>query len=136
MGKRRLSREMVLQALYLSDVSKVPAIDAFSGVIIGREAMDEKSVAFCKELIDGTVRLQKELDTAIQHVTENWEMARLAAVDRCILRLASYELLHHPETPVSVVIDEALEIAKKYSSENSAGFINGILDKVKAKRAK
>lgn len=134
MGKRRLSRELVLQALYLSDVSKVPAADAFGGVIVGREGLDAASEAFCRGLLDGTVEHRADLDKLIQEITQNWEMGRLAAVDRCILRLAAYELLYQPQTPVGVVIDEALEIAKKYSSEKSAGFINGILDQIKARR--
>ena len=125
---------MVLQALYLSDISKLPASEAFTGVIIGKDGLDEVSEKFGRELVEGTIRHKQEIDAFIQTTAENWEMSRMAAVDRCILRLASYELLHHPETPISVVIDEALEIAKKYSSENSASFINGILDKIKSKR--
>lgn len=135
MGKRRLAREVVLQALYLSDVSHIPAPEALAGVLVGREGLDANTEGFCRGLLEGTARRKSDLDAAIQSTADNWEMKRMAAVDRCILRMASYELLHHPETPVSVVIDEALEIAKKFSSENSAGFINGILDKVKARRS-
>ena len=77
-----------------------------------------------------------ELDKHIQATAQNWAMPRMACVDRNVLRLASFELLMRNDTPVNVVIDEAIEIARKYSTEDSTKFINGILDKIKEHRPK
>lgn len=135
MSRRRLAREAVLQALYLADVSIMPPLDAYDGILPGLpKGLDEKSKNFGRELLEGASLRRDALDAAIQSSADNWELKRMTAVDRNILRLSSYELLHHAETPVSVVIDEAIEIAKKYSSEDSPGFINGVLDKIKALR--
>ncbi|MBI2362929.1 MAG: transcription antitermination factor NusB, partial [Elusimicrobia bacterium] len=96
---------------------------------------DEKTLVFARELADGAYARRDDLDAHIQAVAQNWSLERMAAVDRNILRMASFELLHHPQTPVRVVIDEAIEIAKAFSSAESSKFINGILDKVKDRRA-
>ncbi len=74
------------------------------------------------------------LDQLIAKYAENWEIGRMAAIDRNVLRLAAFELLNELDTPVSVVIDEAVEIAKTYSTQDSGKFVNGILDKIKAER--
>ncbi len=96
--------------------------------------LDEKTEAFCRGLLDGTLAHLPELDAEIQATAQNWQLGRMAMVDRSILRMAAYELLHSPDVPVGVVIDEALEIAKKYASEDSTKFINGILGKLKERR--
>ncbi|MBI5202454.1 MAG: transcription antitermination factor NusB [Elusimicrobia bacterium] len=132
MGKRRLARETVLQALYLADTSNVGASDAFT--IASGGDLDEDTAEFTRKLLEGALNAREALDKEIQATAENWEVARMASVDRSLLRLAAYELLHCPETPVSVIIDEAVEIAKKYSSEDSSKFINGILGKLKDRR--
>lgn len=136
MGRRRQARETALQALYLTDVSSITAGDAYEAVCMVEEGLDEKSGAFAKQLVEGAADQRKDLDERIQKTAKNWELHRMASVDRSILRMAAYELLHLPETPVNVVIDEALEVAKKYSSENSSRFINGLLDKLKEKDPK
>lgn len=133
MGKRRLARETVLQALYLADTSTMEAAEAFRTA--GGEGLDEDTAGFSRALLDGALERRKDLDREIQATAENWEVARMASVDRSLLRLAAYELLYCPETPVGVIIDEAVEIAKKYSSEDSSRFINGILGKLKDRRA-
>lgn len=134
MGRRRLSREIVLQALYLVDSSKVGPSEAFLIVTAKLEERDLKVLVFAQEILHGTAKERAALDERIQAHATNWAIERMAVVDRTILRMAAYELIHRPETPVSVVIDEALEIAKKYSSEDSSRFINGILDKLKQYR--
>ncbi|MFA6094104.1 MAG: transcription antitermination factor NusB [Elusimicrobiota bacterium] len=133
MGRRRQGRELALQALYLSDVSTIPADEAFDIVRIGVPA-DEDTFTFARSLAVGTALRQKDLDARIQEVAANWAIERMACVDRCLLRLASYELLHTLDTPVNVVIDEALEIGKNFSGEDSGRFLNGILDKIKNAR--
>jgi N utilization substance protein B len=133
MGKRRLARETVLQALYFADTTTMGADEAFRTA--GGGDLDEEVAAFTRRLLDGTLEKRAELDADIQATADNWEVKRMASVDRCILRLAAFELLHCPETPISVIIDEAIEIAKKYSSEDSSKFINGILGKLKDRRS-
>lgn len=133
MGKRRLARETVLQALYLADTSTMGPGEAF--LVAGGSQLDDVTAEFTKKLLEGALEHRQALDREIQATAENWEVARMASVDRSLLRLAAYELLHCPETPVSVIIDEAVEIAKKYSSEDSSKFINGILGKLKDRRA-
>jgi N utilization substance protein B len=83
------------------------------------------------KLVEGVVANQEELDKLIRQHSEHWRLERMAAVDRNLLRLALYELLHVPEVPAKVVINEAVELAKKYGSEESGSFINGILDRVR-----
>jgi N utilization substance protein B len=133
MGKRRQARELALQALYLADAANMDAQEAFKIVSIG-PGLDGKTEDFARTLTIGAALHKAEIDELIGKVAENWEVQRMACVDRNLLRLASYELLHCPETPVSVVIDEALEIGKRFSSEDSSRFLNGILDKVKNAR--
>ena len=86
---------------------------------------------FANELFEGSVERLKEIDKTIQQHTKNWRLSRMAAVDRNILRVAVYEFTCDKRTPVTVVINEALEIAKKYSTHESAQFVNGVLDSIK-----
>jgi transcription antitermination protein NusB len=86
---------------------------------------------FAESLFEGTIQRQKEIDREIQRHTKNWRLSRMAAVDRNILRLAVFELLSGGKTPETVIINEALEIAKKFSTNESAQFVNGILDSIK-----
>ncbi|MCL4490621.1 MAG: transcription antitermination factor NusB [Nitrospirae bacterium] len=94
---------------------------------------DPKIRAFTEEIVKGTILNSKKIDSIIQKVAEKWTLSRMAAIDRNILRAATYELLFRRDIPSAVTINEALEIAKKYSTADSASFINGILDKVAKK---
>ena len=133
MGRRRQAREFALQSLYLTDVSGMSGAEAAASVGAGSK-LDAATREFAETLIKGTETHRASLDGHIRGVAKNWELGRMASVDRTLLRLSSFELLHCPDTPVSVVIDEALEIAKIYSSHDSSKFINGILDKIKLER--
>jgi len=82
-------------------------------------------------LFRGTVEAVEEIDRRIRRSAEHWRLERMAAVDRNILRLGTYELLYHPETPPPAVINEALEIARKFSGEDSVPFVNGVLDRIR-----
>jgi len=133
MGVRRQAREAALQMLYLCDNCKFPSQEA------GREyfqtlLLQSAGTAFAHQLFSGTVEKIDALDKLIMKYAENWALDRMATVDRNILRLAAYELVEMPETPVNVIIDEAVEIAKKYSTLDSGKFVNGILDKLKNSR--
>ncbi len=133
MGLRRKGREYALQALYLSEISSMTAEKALRMINYGKE-IDTPIMNFAKILTDGTVENLKELDRMIKKYAQNWEIGRMAALDRNILRIGAYELLHELETPISVIIDEAVEIAKTFSTNDSGKFVNGILDKIKTER--
>ncbi len=132
MGRRRLAREIALQALYVADVAHTPALEAFA-IVTRREgeAVDDETLIFARELALGAIERVEQLDLTIQEQAANWSMVRMAAVDRNVLRLAAYELETRPDTPVGVIIDEAIEIVRKYSTEEATRFINGILDSLK-----
>ncbi len=134
MGRRRQAREIALQALYIVDTSRTDPNEAFAIVNRRAEPDDEKVLDFARSLVDGTMERKPDLDKRIETIAENWALPRMAAVDRNVLRLAAYELLYKLDTPVNVVIDEAIEIARKFSTEESTRFINGILDKIKEDR--
>jgi N utilization substance protein B len=132
-GSRRLAREAALQIIYLNDVGR-GALETVPEAVWSEEPLTGKTRDFAKRLADGVLARQKDIDALIRKVAENWEMSRMAVVDRGILRLAAYELLHETDTPINVIINEALEIAKKYSTGESSRFVNGILDKIKLER--
>ena len=135
MGRRRLAREIALQALYVADVAHTPAEEAFAVVTRrGGEEVDAQTADFSRELTLGTLARVEELDEIIQARTQNWAVNRMAAVDRNVIRLAAYELLARPDTPVGVIIDEAIEIVRKYSTEEATRFVNGVLDALKTLR--
>ena len=134
MGNRRLSRELTLQAMYLSDSCNLPLADAFKRVIDSQPLDSVKE--FSQRLVDGITKDKEAIDLMLSRYAENWELKRMAIVDRNILRLAAFEILTELDTPVSVIIDEAIEIAKSYSTQDSGKFVNGILDKVKNERPK
>jgi N utilization substance protein B len=132
-SSRRIGREAALQLLYLIDLCDL-AIDKIPDAVLSDEPLAAKTREFAVHLASGVVEQWARIDKLVSHHAKNWELKRMAAVDRCILRLASYELLKDLETPVNVVINEAVEIAKKYSTAESSKFVNGILDKVKEER--
>jgi N utilization substance protein B len=130
---RRQAREAALQILYLADVAHLAPDVATRSLWAGLELLP-KAKTFADELAKGALAERPALDALITKYAANWEIPRMAAIDRNLLRLAAYELLHKPETPVSVVIDEAVEIAKIYSTQDSSKFVNGLLDKIKTER--
>ena len=126
---RRRCREWALQLLYQADYrghrqGEVPRFWRQFGE--GGPAPD-----YLVKLVQGVAEHQEELDRLIRQHSEHWRLERMAAVDRNLLRLALYELLHQPEVPAKVVINEAVELAKRYGSEESGSFVNGILDRVR-----
>jgi transcription antitermination protein NusB len=126
MGVRREGREAAVQYLYLRDLngdSDLPAYYKFRG-------LSPSARRFSDKLIQGTIEHQQAIDETIRRNTQNYELARISVVDRNVLRVAIYEMLHCPEIPPVVSINEAIEIAKKYSTEESGRFVNGVLDQV------
>jgi transcription antitermination protein NusB len=130
MGIRRVARECAVQMLYQRDIGKHEC----EYILKSFWEMNEHSPQvreFATRLFEGSVARLKEIDKLIQTHAENWRLSRMAAVDRNILRLAVYELLSEDRTPSTVVINEALEVARKFSTHESAQFVNGILDSIR-----
>jgi len=135
MSKRRLAREYALQTLYLTDTGKMSIEDSNLYVNGFYENLDEETFAFSKDLVAGTNKNGKDIDVIIASKAKNWSVSRMSAVDRAILRMATYEIVFSADkAPVAAIIDEAIELAKKYSTENSGKFINGLLDQIKNER--
>ena len=130
MGHRRAARECALQMLYELDVGKHTE-DEILHTFWQMNEHSQDVRAFADRLFGGTTHRLKEIDATIQQHAKNWRLTRMAAVDRNILRLAIFEFLSGKQTPKTVVINEALEIARKYSTHESAQFVNGILDSIK-----
>lgn len=133
MGSRRKGRELALQALYLADISDLPEQRAFRSLTRGGH-IDDKGKEFAEALAAGALAQIEKLDEVIKKYAQNWDIKRMAALDRNILRLGAYEILFETDTPVSVIIDEAVEIAKTFSTAESGKFVNGILDRIKDER--
>ena len=130
MTKRRKAREVALQFLYQLDLQGEIDPEPHAAEFWARHPLDEDLRDFAQEIVRGTKSAQTKIDDIIVRYTEHWELDRMAVVDRNILRLAVYELGWTAETPPKVVINEAIEIAKKFGTRESSRFINGILDRV------
>ncbi|HIJ60684.1 MAG TPA: transcription antitermination factor NusB [Nitrospirae bacterium] len=131
--KRRRAREYALQYLYrIEFVSSNQNLLNESLETFWQEQKEDKLEvsSFAEKIIKGTIEHLEKIDKLIETTTFNWRPDRITTIDRTILRLSIYELLEHKDTPPAVIIDEALEIAKKFSTAESYSFINGILDKI------
>ncbi len=129
MKKRTRARELALQFLYQLDLRGRALMEEVDETIYAAES-DAETREFALTLIRGTTEHRTSIDETIQGVAQNWNIARMAVVDRNVLRLATYELLHCNDVPPKVAINEAIELGKRYSTQNSGAFINGILDKI------
>jgi transcription antitermination protein NusB len=133
MARRSRAREIALQALYQRDQNKsLTRDDALA--FLARRLTDPELIELGQSLYLGAIEHLKEIDDRLQKVADNWSVERMAIVDRNVLRLGIYELYYGPETPFKVVLDEAIELAKRYGSEESPGFVNGILDKIASEK--
>ncbi len=124
-GTRREGRELALKLLYREEVTGVT-----DGPIPEIDEARSEALAFADEIVIGVREHRDEIDRLIGAASEHWELPRMGAVDRTVLRIGAYELLCIPDNPVGVVINEAVEIARKYSSNEGARFVNGVLDHV------
>lgn len=133
MAARTQGREYALQVLYQCDANdELPSdvIDVFWAQFEPEVRPDEEVRQFAEELARGVESNAKEIDDLIESTSINWRLERMPRVDRNVLRIAVFELIHRQDVPVAVVINEAIEIGKRYGSEESGSFINGILDRV------
>ncbi len=130
MRKRTIARECALKVLYCIDITKQDFTTALSNFWRdNQQAAEIKD--FANLLIKGVIENLEKIDNEISKFAKNWQLKRMAIVDRNILRLASYELLFLKDIPPKVSINEAVELAKRYSGQDSGKFVNGILDKIK-----
>ena len=145
MRKRTRSREFALQLLYRLDINRTDIEEVFDDFwkdrtdlapsdkekeAIESDKKDPEVRSYAERLVRGTYQHLEEIDKIIERYAENWEMNRMAYVDRNILRLSTYEICHLEEIPVKVALNEAVELAKRYGEPDSSKFVNGILDKI------
>ena len=137
MRKRTRSRELALQILYQVDVRK-DNIDEFiadfwENQIASDDTSDDSVMEFSTTLVNGTLKNLVQIDEYITSYAENWQLSRMAVIDRNIMRMGAFELLYLEDMPPKVAINEAVELAKKYGDTESGKFVNGILDKINKK---
>jgi len=132
MGDRRQGREFALQMLYQIDMGGGRERDTFSTFWEGKKPTPEART-FAQELVSGTLEHLESIDSVLRQGLEHWRLPRIAAVDRSVLRLAVFEFLNQPQTPPVVVIDEAIELAKRFGGDESGLFVNGVLDGIRKK---
>jgi N utilization substance protein B len=135
MGSRRKARECALQLLYQLDIGGGMVKDAVE-IYWASQEHDADVQSFANSLVEGVVRNLSGIDDVISSYSTNWKVSRMASIDKNILRIAVYELTRCPDIPVKVTINEAVEIAKCFGTEESGAFVNGILDNVAKKYAK
>ena len=135
MGRRRKARELAVQVLFnleFSSDSPADVFDLICEVFSSRRAIR----SFSKELVLGVCNKKDDLDELISNASKNWRLDRMSRLDKCILRLAAFEILFMEDIPPKVSIDEAVEIGKKFGSDGSGSFINGVLDNIYNKLVK
>lgn len=130
MGKRRKARESTLQILFQLDFNHYLPERAIKQYWENRKASEEVK-EYSNWLVNGIISHQEKIDNIIQSVSEHWRLSRMAVIDRNILRMAVFELLFEEDIAAAIVINEAIEIAKKYSNVEAAAFVNGILDAIR-----
>jgi N utilization substance protein B len=131
---RTRARELALQFLFQVDFQGEEyrkELDRFLDETLAGKAGSSEAKAYARELVDGVLRHRTEIDGLIGQAAANWELARMAGIDRNALRIGCFELLHAPDVPMKVAINEAIELAKRYSTEASGAFVNGILDRIR-----
>jgi len=133
MTRRSRAREVALQLLFQFDLNAAVERGVQERFVHERLG-DAEAERFCLRLVDGVQAKRAEIDRTLSDVAENWRLPRMPAVDRNVLRLGAYELLHMPETPATAVINEAIELARRFGSKDSPAFVNGLLDRIARQR--
>lgn len=128
MGLRRKSRELALQVLYQAEIS---GVEADIGLLCDNFRVAKKAISYANVILEGIRAHQQEIDEIIRVHTKNWRVDRMSIVDRNLIRIGIFELIFQKELPDSVAINEAIEIAKNFSTDDSSSFINGILDAIR-----
>lgn len=123
---RREARELVLRMLFQVDVGKQP-VDEVVEAALAQSVLEGANREYAEEVVRGTLEHRDQIDQHLERLASDWALDRQAVVDRNILRMTTYEILFRPDTPVAAVINEAVELAKKYSTAESGRFVNGVL---------
>jgi N utilization substance protein B len=129
-GKRRKSRELAMQMLFQADVGKQNPDEVRKTFWQARDEVEDDTQGFAEDIFRVATAREEEIDGIIEQHSENWKISRMSAVDRNVLRMAIAELIGFPGTPQPIVINEALEIARRYSAPESINFLNGVLDAI------
>lgn len=127
---RRLCREWALQLLYQVDLNPPENLDAIFSEFRGRTHAPPFAHGFTESLVRGVCANREQIDASISRSADRWDISRMAATDRNVIRLAAYEILHCPEIPPAVAINEAVDIARDFTSSDSGKFVNGVLDRI------
>jgi len=132
MSARTKARKRALDILYQADVrgDELGVTLAAEAKRAASEPTRESSWLYAREIVDGVIDNRDEIDEQITAVSKDWSLSRMPAVDRAILRMATWELLHNDEVPAAVAIDEAVELAKEYSTDDSGAFVHGVLGRI------
>ena len=126
------AREAALKVLYRADMLRETPSPADLDAILAEQNLRRSAIDYARRLIDGCIAEKEAIDAIIAATLDNWDLTRLAAIDRAILRVAAYEIVRTKETPPAAIINDAIELAKKYSTDKSGPFVNGILDRIRA----
>jgi len=130
MKSRRKARELALQVLYAVEMQDACDYHALIGYLVQENALTGEVQKYSRDLVEKCLEVRGEIDAMLMSKSANWELKRMASIDRNLLRCAITELLHFPGVPSKVIIDEAVEIAKLYGNDDSPKFVNGILDSI------
>ena len=136
MRKRTKARECALKILYSIDITKNDADEATNSYWLNNEEKDVEVRRFAEALVEGVTKHGNAIDKLLSKYTANWELKRMAVIDRNVLRFATYELLFASDVPPKVAINEAIDIVKKYGDKDSGKFVNGVLDKINKEERK
>jgi len=129
MGNRRFSRELVIQFLYYTEMNKGEIVSQLKSFWENNSCQEDVQ-SFTEDILNDIFDHKKEIDARLEKYSDNWTLSRMAVIDRNLLRMAASELMYSKTVPPKVAIDEAVEIAKKYGTEDSPNFINGVLDRI------
>ena len=130
MGNRRFSRELVIQFLYLTEMNEGEIANQLEAFWESNPNKDEDVQSFTEDILNNIFEHKKEIDARLEKYSDNWTLSRMTVIDRNLLRMAASELMYSKTVPPKVVIDEAVEIAKRFGTADSPNFINGILDRI------
>jgi transcription antitermination factor NusB len=126
-----------MQFLYGMDIQGPDyrlALDRFLSDELSGKPGEPEAAEYARKVVDGVLHHRVEIDGLLSEAAQNWGLLRMAAIDRNVLRIGCYEMLHEPDVPTKVAINEAIELAKRYSTEQSGAFVNGILDRIRKDR--
>lgn len=132
-GPRTRGRELALKYLYAVDMMGRDRVEPFEDFAAHQKERGEAE-DFARSLVEGVLGSLEELDACLARLAENWTLERMAVVDRNVLRLGCHQLLHRPDIPGAVALNESVELAKRFSTDQSGSFVNGILDRVRRSR--